>query len=85
MNLGAPVLDTASRVVALKLCENDIAGRPWQPLQANKGGAAHTVLNGGIVHLQDGKASPQFRGRLFADVSMQDLPLDHAGLAQPLC
>ena len=56
MNLGAPVLDTASRVVSLKLCENDIAGRPWQPLQANQGCAAHTVLNGGIVHLQDGKA-----------------------------
>ena len=55
MKLGAPVLDTASRVVALKLCENDVAGRPWQPLQANKGGAAHTVLNGGIVHLQEGK------------------------------
>ena len=51
---GAPVLDTASRVVALKLCENDIAGHPWQPLQANKGGAAHTVFNGGIVQLQAG-------------------------------
>ena len=58
MNLGAPVLDTASRVVALKLCKNDVAGSPWQPLQANKGGAAHTVLNGGIFYLQEGKAWP---------------------------
>ncbi len=85
MTLGAPVLDTASRVVALKLCENDIAGRPRQPLQANKGGAAHTILNGGIVHLQEGKATPQFCDSFFADVSMQDLPLNHAVLAQRLC
>ena len=85
MVLNAPVLDTACRIVALKLCKNDVAGRPWQPLQANKGGAAHTVLNGGIVHLQEGKASPHFAGRLFADVSTQILPLNHAGLAQSLC
>ena len=85
MVLGAPVLDAASGVVPFKLCENDIAGPPWQPLQADKGGAAHTVLNGGIVHLQEGKAWRQSCGRLFDDVSMQDLPLSHAGLAQPLC